>query len=83
MDGDSHRVSAAALGNHGLVTTSGRGPTWSAEITQVGREYLARVNGPKPAVPRQANVSVTQQLVDDVLAAGGALARAAQGPVRP
>jgi hypothetical protein len=73
MDGDSHRISAAALRNRGLVTTSGRGPTWWAEITQAGREYLARVNGPKPPVPRQANASVTQQLVDNVLAAGGLL----------
>jgi hypothetical protein len=38
-----------------------------------GREYLARVDAPDPPVPRQANVSVTQQLVDDVVAAGGSL----------
>jgi hypothetical protein len=44
-----------------------------AEITQAGREYLADVDGPNPPVPRQANVSVTTQLVDDVIAAGGVL----------
>lgn len=73
MEDDFHRISAAALRNRGLITTSGRGPTWNARITSAGTEYLARVNGPNPPIPRQANVSVTQQLVDDVVAAGGVL----------
>jgi hypothetical protein len=71
MDGMSHRVSAAALRNRGLVTISGRGSTWAAKITDAGRDYLAQLDGPNPPVPRQANRSVTQQLVDDVIAAGG------------
>jgi hypothetical protein len=73
MVGDAHRVSAAALRRRGLVTTSGRGSTWSAEVTEAGREYLAKVDSAEPPVARQANVSVTQQLVDDVIAAGGTL----------
>lgn len=73
MEGDSHRISAAALRRRGLVTISGRGPTWVAMIASVGREYLERVDGAEPPVPRQANVSVTQQLVDDMMAAGGSL----------
>jgi hypothetical protein len=73
MDGDSHRISAAALRSRDLVTTSGRGSTWTAKITPAGREYLARVDGPKPPIPREANVPVTQRLVDDVVAAGGTL----------
>ena len=73
IPGDSHRISAAALRRRGLVTTSGRGPTWTAQVTPAGREYLASVDGPDPPVPRQANVSLTQQLVDDVVAAGGSL----------
>lgn len=73
MDGDSHRISAAALRGRGLVGTSGHGPTWTAEITEAGREYLTRVDGPDPPAPRQANVSVTQQLINDVVAAGGSL----------
>jgi hypothetical protein len=73
MEGDSHRVSAAALRRRGLVTTSGRGPTWSASVTEAGREYLEKVDGEDPPVARQANASVTQQLVDDVIAAGGAM----------
>jgi hypothetical protein len=73
MEGISHRVSAAALRSRGLVKTSGRGPSWTATVTEEGRDYLAQVDGPSPPVPRQANVSVTQQLVDDVIATGGLL----------
>src|SRR5207245_2684145 len=57
----------------GLVRTSGRGLTWKATITAAGKEYLERVEGSNPPLPRQPNVSVTQQLVDDVVAAGGSL----------
>lgn len=73
MEGDSYRVSVAALRRRGLVTTSGGGPTWSAAITAGGREYLEKVNGPEPPVPRQGNVPVTQRLVDEVIAAGGSM----------
>src|SRR4051812_26798930 len=68
-----HRISAAALRSRGLVTTSGRGSTWTAKVTAAGTEYLRDADGQNPPVPRQANVSVTQQLVDDVIAAGGSL----------
>jgi hypothetical protein len=73
IEGDSYRVSAAALRRRGLVTTSGGGPTWSAAITSRGQEYLEKVDGPEPPIPRQGNVPVTQQLVDEVIAAGGSL----------
>jgi hypothetical protein len=73
MEGDSHRISAAALRRKGLVAISGRGPTWAATITDGGREYLERVDSPAPPIPRQGNVPVTQQLVDEVIAAGGSL----------
>lgn len=69
----SHRISAAALRARGLVRVSGRGATWTATVTAAGREYLERAAGPSPPVPRQANASVTKQLVDDVIAAGGSL----------
>lgn len=69
----SARISAAALRNRGLVKTSGHGPTWKATITPAGTDYLRQVDSPNPPQPRQANVSVTQQLVDDVIAAGGSL----------
>jgi hypothetical protein len=66
-----HRISAAALKRRGLVTVTGRGPMWVARITDEGRRYLEKLSSESPPVPRQANVSVTQQLVDDVIAAGG------------
>jgi hypothetical protein len=72
-DSASARISTAALRNRGLVRTSGRGPTWKAKITAAGKEYLQQVDGPNPPLPRQPNLSVTQQLVDDVIAAGGSL----------
>src|SRR5581483_2969071 len=73
IDGIPARITAGALRNRGLVRTSGRGPAWKAVITPAGSEYLRQVDGPNPPQPRQANVSVTQQLVDDVIAAGGSL----------
>lgn len=73
FDGTFHRISAAALRRRGLIETSGRGSHWRAQITDIGREYLARSEGPDPPKPRQANASVTQQLVDDVIASGGSL----------
>jgi hypothetical protein len=69
----SARISAGALRNRGLVRTSGRGRSWKATITPDGTDYLKQVDGPNPPVARQANVSVTQQLIDDVVAAGGSL----------
>src|SRR5690242_20337488 len=73
MDGVSYRISAAALRNRGLVRTSGRGPTWAAAVTDAGRDYLARVDGSDPPLPRQGNGSVTESLVEEVIAAGGML----------
>jgi hypothetical protein len=73
VDGVSARISAGALRNRGLVRTSGRGPTWKATITAGGKDYLQQVDGPHPPVPRQPDGSVTQQLVNEVIAAGGSL----------
>lgn len=69
----SRRISAAALRRRGLVSISGRGRSWSARLTADGRNYLKAVEGPDPPIPRQPSVSVTQQLVDQVVAAGGTL----------
>ncbi|MGA9762386.1 MAG: hypothetical protein WBQ14_08190 [Gaiellaceae bacterium] len=69
----SARISAGALRNRGFVRTSGHGPTWKAMITPNGAGYLKQIEGPNPPIARQANVSVTQQLVDEVVAAGGSL----------
>jgi hypothetical protein len=107
FEGYTHRISAAALRSRGLVTISGRGPTWTAEITSKGTAALehaeptasgeaehARVtsdtaqsqrgeteiaksnaNGSKietaPMKPRR--ISPTEQLIADLLAAGGVM----------
>jgi hypothetical protein len=71
MEGYAHRVSASALRRRALVRISGRGATWRATITPEGRDYLKQVDSADSPVARQANVSVTQQLVDEVTAAGG------------
>jgi hypothetical protein len=68
-----HRISAAALRRRGLIRTAGRGSHWRAHITDSGAEYLAQAEGPDPPAPRQANTSVTQQLVEEVIDAGGSL----------
>ncbi|CAB4365428.1 MAG: hypothetical protein F2681_15015 [Actinobacteria bacterium] len=71
--GEFARISAGALRNRGLVVTTGRGPTWTARITDAGTKYLASLEGPNPPIPRQPNGPVTEQLVHDVIAAGGTL----------
>lgn len=73
LEDRSPRISAAALQRRDLVRITGCGPRWMASLTEAGKEYLRRVDGPNPLDPRQANVSVTQQLVDDIIAAGGRL----------
>jgi len=70
VDGVSARISAGALRNRGLLRTSGRGPTWKAAITDAGRDYLQQVDSPNAPLLRQLNISVTQRLVEDVIAAG-------------
>lgn len=78
MDNDWHRISAAALRRRGLAKVSGKGATWNAIITDAGRSYLASVDSADPPMARQANVSVTQQLMDEVVAAGGVLRSSAR-----
>ena len=72
-EGFFHRISAAALERRGLLAVTGKGPAWSAELTEAGEEYLAKVDGPAPPVPRQANRPVTEQMIDDIVSAGGSM----------
>lgn len=56
------------------METSGSGPMWSAKITKVGKAYLKLADGPNAPVPRSSmSGSSSQQLVDDLVAAGGSL----------
>lgn len=72
-EGRHHHIAAAALQRRGLVVTSGRGDSWSASITDAGTTYLSEVDGPRPPVPRRPNASISDQLLEDVVAAGGRL----------
>lgn len=87
--GVTHRISVRALHSRGLVRISGRGPSWRCEITPFGRRQLNRPTPPPPRVgkprdpertrrpvpPRSTSsgASKTEQLVRDLVAAGGVL----------
>ncbi|MEA3077913.1 MAG: hypothetical protein QOF60_2821 [Actinomycetota bacterium] len=72
-EAQSRRISAAALRGRGFVTTSGRGPLWTATITPAGTEYLQKASATNAPTPRRPNELVTERLVADVIAAGGSL----------
>lgn len=69
----SHRISAAALRRRGLVSVTGKGATWTAQVTVGGSDYLKQLDGAEPPIVRGPNVSVTEQLMNDIVAAGGVL----------
>jgi len=73
FEGFDHHVSAAALRRRGLLRTSGHGEQWKAAVTEAGQEYLQRSKEPGAELPRQPNVSVTEELIQNVEAAGDAL----------
>ncbi|WP_020013346.1 hypothetical protein [Promicromonospora sukumoe] len=68
VDGYEHRIVARALQNRGLVTISGRGPTWSARVTKAGRQWQAAP--PAVVLPDE---SEADRLIGRVLDAGGRL----------
>ncbi len=69
FEGYVHRVSAAALRTRGLVRTTGRGPAWSAELTDKGRRLLAGdpavARTPKPRSGALAGVHSRERSRDD------------------
>lgn len=71
MEGTAHRVSAAALKSRGLLHVRGKGARWRATLTEAGHAYLAAAEQPDAPRPRQANESVTERLVEEVIASGG------------
>lgn len=71
-DDVGRRISVAALRNRALVTTEGAGQSWRAAITTKGQAHLDEADGDAPPTPRVA-ASVTEQLISDILAAGGTL----------
>lgn len=69
------RVSARALAARRLVTIKGRGPAWTAELTDLGHYLLEHGTYPEPAPPPPGPVS------DDTTAAGTGVSEAP--PERP
>lgn len=67
-EGYEHRIVASALLRRGLITISGRGPTWAAAITEAGRRWLAAP--PADVLPVE---SEADRLIAQVLGSGGRL----------
>lgn len=67
-EGYEHRITARALERRGLIIITGRGPTWSAEVTEEGRAW--------ERAPLEKTLRVEDQaelLIKQVLEAGGRL----------
>jgi hypothetical protein len=67
-DGYAHRIVARALNNRGFVRIDGHGACWSIRITEAGLAWFE-----KPLAPAEPQISDLDQLVVDVLEAGGSL----------
>lgn len=73
-----HRITARTLERRGLVTIKGQGPTWHAEATKAGLEWLA--DPPKlDKVPKSTDAD---RLMAEVLEAGGEVEKDAHGYVQ-
>lgn len=88
-EGGSHRVSARALHNRGLVQVSGSGRTWAVKITLDGTRRLkeegTRIEAERERARREEQARAERErerkqlreralkLLDDVVAAGGRL----------
>lgn len=44
FEGYSHRIAARALADDRYITITGKGPTWTAKITQLGVELLKGID---------------------------------------
>lgn len=55
----SHRISARTLHDRGLLIVRGRGPTWSATITDAGAYYLENGAYPEKVLPPQTHEPAT------------------------
>ncbi|MDR1512865.1 MAG: hypothetical protein LBS56_05195, partial [Propionibacteriaceae bacterium] len=60
----THRVSARALHNRGLIKVRGHGSTWSATLTDDGRYYLEHGSYPGESPDGQADSSHRKSVVD-------------------
>ncbi|RRJ85586.1 hypothetical protein EG850_12765 [Gulosibacter macacae] len=84
----SHRVSARALHNRGLIEVRGRGEKWSAALTDDGRYYLEHGSYPDEVPtgtaddPRQATIAEPQGLSEPPPPQRSTLRKAGEGARR-
>ncbi len=60
----SHRVSARALHNRGLIVVRGYGPNWSTSLTDEGRYYLEHGSYPDEGQDHEADSAQRSSIAD-------------------
>lgn len=71
FEGYSHRISARALADDRYITITGKGPTWTAKITQRGVELLEGIDD--SAANNHTHESEADKFIQKLTAAGGVL----------
>lgn len=71
FEGYSHRIAARALADDRYITITGKGPTWTAKITQLGVELLKSIDDSDSNNHTQE--SEADRLIRRLTAAGGVL----------
>lgn len=72
FEGYSHRVSARALADDRYITITGKGPSWTAKITQRGVELLEGIDDSD--TNNHTHESEADKFIKKLIAAGGVLA---------
>jgi hypothetical protein len=71
FEGYSHRIAARALADDRYITITGKGPTWTAKITQQGVELLKSINDSD--ANNHTRQSEAELFIEKLIAAGGVL----------
>lgn len=71
FEGYSHRISARALADDRYITITGKGPTWTAKITQLGVELLKSIDDSEAC--NRTRQSEADLFIQKLIAAGGVL----------
>lgn len=71
FEGYSHRIAARALADDRYITITGKGPTWTAKITQRGVELLEGIDD--SAANNRIHESKADKFIQKLAAADGVL----------
>lgn len=71
FEGYSHRIAARALADDRYITITGKGPTWTAKITQTGAELLKSIEDSDSN--NHTHESEADKFIQNLAAAGGVL----------